>query len=151
MSQGILKTTITDNTSIDDMSVVTNGGLVPLNANSVFISNSTMGQQSFGAAIGGSTITIPNPDDILDEFELNELVVEHKVTTHELEKLKEMVDYNDIIKQNLAKMLSERVVEKARFTKKHDPNTDATSFRARVWVFNKEELIDFIKECRNVR
>lgn len=146
MSQGIMNA----GSNINDMSVVTNGGLVPLNPNSVWVSNNTVGQQSLNAAIGG-TITLPNPDAILDEFELNEITVEHKVTTHELEKLKETVDYNDIIKHNLAKMMSERVIEKARFTKKHDSNTDATSFRARVWVFNKEELIDFIKECRNVR
>jgi hypothetical protein len=143
----------------DDMSVVTAKGLIPIgsgDSGKLLVSTGTVGQ---GAINGNWTVSntinnpnvFKNPEDILDEFELNEVVVEHRVTEHELMKLKETVDYNEIIKHNLAKMLSERVVEKARFTKKKDLDHDETSFRARVWVFNKEELIDFIKEVKNVR
>jgi hypothetical protein len=64
--------------------------------------------------------------------------------------LKETVDYHDIIKQNLSKKISESIINKARFTKKQDLDSDTISFRGRVWVFNKEELMDLIKEVRNV-
>jgi hypothetical protein len=144
----------------NDMSVVTAKGLVPIGngggAGQLLVSTGTVGQGAInGNWTNPNTITnnfnvFKSPEQILDEFEMNEVVVEHKVTTFELDKLKETVDYNSVIKQNLAKMLSEHVVEKARFTKKVDPNVDAVSFRARVWVFNKEELLDLIKEIKNV-
>jgi hypothetical protein len=131
----------------DDNMIVTTTGLSPINTGSI-----TMNTVSIASSQGTfSTVSAPKQvDEILDLFDMNELVVEHKVTTFELAKLKETVDYHDIIKQNLSKKISEGIINKARFTKKQDLDSDTISFRGRVWVFNKEELLDLIKEVRNV-
>ena len=131
----------------DDNMIVTSNGLSPINTGSI-----TMNTVSIASSQGTfSTVSTQKPvDEILDLFDMNELVVEHKVTTFELAKLKETVDYHDIIKQNLSKKISEGIINKARFTKKQDLDSDTISFRGRVWVFNKEELLDLIKEVRNV-
>jgi hypothetical protein len=87
---------------------------------------------------------------ILDRYQLNELTVQHRVQEFELMKLRESnVDYATEIKHNLAKMASEEVTNKMTFTKKTEINTDTHSFRGRVWVFSKEELIKMIEEIRN--
>ena len=87
---------------------------------------------------------------ILDRYQLNELTVQHRVQEFELMKLRESnVDYATEIKHNLAKMASEQVTNKMTFTKKTEINTDTHSFRGRVWVFSKEELIKMIEEIRN--
>jgi hypothetical protein len=87
---------------------------------------------------------------ILDRYQLNELTVQHRVQEFELMKLRESnVDYATEIKHNLAKMASEEVTSKMTFTKKTEINTDTHSFRGRVWVFSKEELIKMIEEIRN--
>jgi len=131
----------------DDNMIVTSNGLSPINTGSI-----TMNTVSIASSQGTfSTVSTQKPvDEILDLFDMNELVVEHKVTTFELAKLKETVDYHDIIKQNLSKKISDGIINKARFTKKQDLDSDTISFRGRVWVFNKEELLDLIKEVRNV-
>jgi hypothetical protein len=131
----------------DDNMIVTTTGLSPINTGSI-----TMNTVSIASSQGTfSTVSAPKQvDEILDLFDMNELVVEHKVTTFELAKLKETVDYHDIIKQNLSKKISDGIINKARFTKKQDLDSDTISFRGRVWVFNKEELLDLIKEVRNV-
>jgi hypothetical protein len=87
---------------------------------------------------------------ILDRYQLNELTVQHRVQEFELMKLRESnVDYATEIKRNLAKMASEEVTAKMSFTKKTEVNTDTHSFRGRIWVFSKEELIKMIEEIRN--
>jgi len=130
----------------DDNMIVTTTGLSPINTGSITM-NTVSIASSQGTITGHGT---KNVDELLDLFDMNELVVEHKVTTFELAKLKETVDYHDIIKQNLSKTLSVGVMNKARFTKKQDLDSDTISFRGRVWVFNKEELMDLIKEVKNV-
>jgi hypothetical protein len=90
-------------------------------------------------------------DDLLDKYEFNKLTVEHKVSAHELLKLKDTVPtYADEIKENLAKNASRELVKKMTFTKKHDMNTDVHHFIGRVWVFTEDELKNFIKEVKNV-
>jgi len=106
---------------------------------------------STGAGMGGITNSSrPHTEQMLDRYSLNELQVEHRVTEFELMKLRETdVDYADHIKQNLAKHASEEVTRKMSFTKKKQIDSDTTSFRGRVWVFSKEELIQMIEEIRN--
>jgi hypothetical protein len=87
---------------------------------------------------------------ILDRYQLNEITVQHRVQEFELMKLRESnVDYATEIKHNLAKLASEEVTNKMTFTKKTEIDSDTHSFRGRVWVFSKEELIKMIEEIRN--
>jgi hypothetical protein len=87
---------------------------------------------------------------ILDRYQLNEITVQHRVQEFEMMKLRESnVDYATEIKRNLAKMASEEVTNKMTFTKKTEMDSDTHSFRGRVWVFSKEELIKMIEEIRN--
>lgn len=105
------------------------------------------------SAITTSTMKIfphSNNDAVLDKYELNELTVEHKVQEFELMKLRETdVNYAEVIKENLAKLASREVIKKATFTKKKDLDTETTSFRARVWVFTKDELNQLIEDIKN--
>jgi hypothetical protein len=87
---------------------------------------------------------------ILDRYQLNEITVQHRVQEFELMKLRESnIDYASEIKHNLAKLASEEVTNKMTFTKKTEIDSDTHSFRGRVWVFSKEELIKMIEEIRN--
>ena len=108
---------------------------------------------TMGSATITSSNTVPmrTPTEvILDRYQLNEITVQHRVQEFELMKLRESnVDYADEIKKNLAKWASEEVTNKMTFTKKTEINTDTHSFRGRVWVFSKEELIKMIEEIRN--
>ncbi len=126
-------TTITSVTSPVTMSDITTG--------SITVSNTAA---SYG------TISIAT-EDLLDKYDFNKLTVEHKVSAHELLKLKDTVPtYADEIKENLAKNASRELVKKMTFTKKHDMNTDVHHFIGRVWVFTEDELKNFIKEVKNV-
>lgn len=110
----------------------------------------------------GGTITISNTtgssayntfdvDDFLDEHIMNRVTIDHKVTEHELMKLKEVApDYANEIKENLAKNAARDIMKKVTFTKKHDKDADVHHFIGRVWCFTEQELKDFIKEVRNV-
>jgi hypothetical protein len=113
----------------------------------------TMPMTMGSATITTSSNTVPmrTPTEvILDRYQLNEITVQHRVQEFELMKLRESnVDYATEIKQNLAKWASEEVTNKMTFTKKTEINTDTHSFRGRVWVFSKEELIKMIEEIRN--
>jgi hypothetical protein len=114
----------------------------------------TMGHASTITTSSGGTGSITpmrTPAEvILDRYQLNEITVQHRVQEFELMKLRESnVDYAAEIKQNLAKWASEEVTNKMTFTKKTEINTDTHSFRGRVWVFSKEELIKMIEEIRN--
>jgi hypothetical protein len=118
---------------------------------SVTISSSPMMMGSASTITTSSNIAMRTPAEvILDRYQLNELTVQHRVQEFELMKLRESnVDYATEIKHNLAKMASEEVTNKMTFTKKTEINTDTHSFRGRVWVFSKEELIKMIEEIRN--
>jgi hypothetical protein len=120
---------------------------------SVTISSSPMMMGSASTITTSSGIISPmrTPTEvILDRYQLNEITVQHRVQEFELMKLRESnVDYATEIKQNLAKWASEEVTNKMTFTKKTEINTDTHSFRGRVWVFSKEELIKMIEEIRN--
>jgi hypothetical protein len=92
----------------------------------------------------------PSNEHILEKFEMNQVVVEHKVAEHELLKLKaDQPDYAEHIKQNLTKNATTQIVNKMTFTKKRDINTDVNHFIGRVWVFNKDEMETLINEIRN--
>jgi len=128
-------TTITSVTSPVTMSDITTG--------SITVSNT--------AASYGTIAMNVSTEDLLDKYDFNKLTVEHKVSAHELLKLKDTVPtYADEIKENLAKNASRELVKKMTFTKKHDMNTDVHHFIGRVWVFTEDELKNFIKEVKNV-
>jgi hypothetical protein len=117
-------------------------GISDMTTGSITISNS-----------GGSYGTIAMgviTDDLLDKYEFNKLTVDHKVSAHELLKLKDTVPtYADEIKENLAKNASRELVKKMTFTKKHDVDSDVHHFIGRVWVFTEEELKKLIEEVKN--
>ena len=116
---------------------------------SVTISSPMMGSASTITTSAHVPMRTPT-EVILDRYQLNELTVQHRVQEFELMKLRESnVDYATEIKHNLAKMASEEVTNKMTFTKKTEVNTDTHSFRGRVCVFSKEELIKMIEEIRN--
>lgn len=122
--------------------------------NNISVSNTTGNSITMGTAMGTAMGTVspvrPPVEMILDRYSLNELTVQHRVQEFELMKLRESnVDYATEIKRNLAKMASEEVTNKMTFTKKTDVNSDTHSFRGRVWVFSKEELVKMIEEIRN--
>ena len=130
------------------MSLTTTSSVtLPVNMNdmttgSITISNTS---GSYGTIAMG-VIT----DNLLDKYEFNKLIVDHKVTAHELLKLKDTVPtYADEIKENLARNASRELVKKMTFTKKHDINSDVHHFIGRVWVFTEEELKKLIEEVKN--
>ena len=133
------------------MSLTTTSSVtLPVNMNdmtngSITISNTSGSSGSYGTIAMG-VIT----DNLLDKYEFNKLIVDHKVTAHELLKLKDTVPtYADEIKENLAKNASRELVKKMTFTKKHDMNSDVHHFIGRVWVFTEEELKKLIEEVKN--
>lgn len=96
-------------------------------------------------------ITMPPTavEDLLERYELNYVTVEHKVTAHELLKLKEVAPtYADEIKENLSRNVAREIIKKTSFTKKLDINADVHHFIGRVWVFTDEELKKLIEEAR---
>ena len=117
----------------------------------VGISDMTTG--SITISSGGTYGTIAMgviTDDLLDKYEFNKLTVDHKVSAHELLKLKDTVPtYADEIKENLAKNASRELVKKMTFTKKHDVDSDVHHFIGRVWVFTEDELKKLIEEVKN--
>jgi hypothetical protein len=104
-----------------------------------------------GYVTTASTITVKKPiEDILDKYEMNQLVVQHKVLEYELLKLKEVdINYSDHIKKNLTSSVAENITNRMSFTKSKDINMDSTIFRGRIWVFTKDELEELIKDARN--
>jgi hypothetical protein len=122
----------------DDLITITSAGAMPTNS---ITTSSTI------------SMNVPvkaTPEYVLDTFEMNQVVVEHKVQEQELLKLKETSpDFADHIKANLTKATAEKIVQKMAFTKTKDKDMDVHSFRGRVWVFTKEELIDLIRTAQN--
>lgn len=120
------------------------------------------GPMPFGSITTGTTVytntgtvgTMVMPkaslDYLLDTYEMNQIVVEHKLQEQELMTLKNAdVDFANHIKVNLTNRTAERIVQKMSFTKVKDPNMDVTSFRGRIWVFTKDELEQLIKDAQN--
>lgn len=116
----------------------------------------TIGPSDIGTITIGSNTPVNYPlftdtEDLLDRHSMNKLTVDHKVTAHELLKLKESVpDYADEIKNNIAKKAAQEVSKKMTYTKKQDVESDTHHFIGRVWVFTEEELKQLIEEARNV-
>lgn len=120
---------------------ITSVGTLGTNSSTITVSSATT---------SNTAILRPKVEDVLDRYELNEITVQHRVQEFELMKLRETnVDYADVIKQNIAKNIATQVISKVSFTKKHEMDSDTHSFRGRVWVFTKEELIQMIGEIRN--
>jgi hypothetical protein len=100
---------------------------------------------------GTLTMSPTAVEDLLERYELNYVTVEHKVTAHELLKLKEVAPtYADEIKENLSRNVAREIIKKTSFTKKLDVNTDVHHFIGRVWVFTDEEIKKLIEEARRV-
>jgi hypothetical protein len=122
------------------------------NNSTISIAPSSITMGSITTATGtGSISPMRTPIEvILDRYQLNEITVQHRVQEFEMMKLRESnVDYATEIKRNLAKHASEEVTNKMTFTKKTEIGSDTHSFRGRVWVFSKEELVKMIEEIRN--
>jgi len=116
-------------------------GLTTLPTGSVTISNTTT-----TGTIG--RMTTPT-EDLLERYELCQLIVNHKVSEHEMMKIKEMQpDYADIIKENLSKVAARDIIKKMSFTKKKDIDSDTHHFMGKVWVFTKEELLQLIEDAK---
>jgi hypothetical protein len=121
-------------------------------------SNDIMTVSSSGVLTSTNTILqttaakyIPDvSEQILDKYMMNQLVCEHKVSEHEILKLKEVKpDFADAIKENIARNISREVIKKTFFTKKKLPDEDTHHFIGRVWCFTTEELKQLIKDTRN--
>ena len=126
-----------DNTMVTSTA---SNGLVTLPVGSITISNTTTG------TIG--RMTTPT-EDLLERYELCQLIVNHKVAEHEMMKIKEtQPDYADIIKENLSKMAARDIIKKMSFTKKKDIDSDTHHFMGKVWVFTKEELLQLIEDAK---
>lgn len=142
--------TYTGNGSVDDdIKVMTDTGLVSIGA---IGASGTIAYGSTVSMNAASTISFPKAsiEYLLDTYEMNQVVVEHKVQEHELLKLKEVdPNFADHIKANLTKAASEKIVNKMAFTKTKDKDMDVHSFRGRVWVFTKDELEQLIRDAQN--
>ena len=122
----------------DDLITITSTGAMP--THSISSANT----------ISVNAAPVATIDYVLDTYEMNQVVVEHKLQEQELLKLKETTpDFADHIKVNLTKSTAEKIVQKMAFTKTKDKDMDVHSFRGRVWVFTKEELIDLIRTAQN--
>ena len=129
------------------MSLTTTSSVtLPVGINDMTTGSITISNGSTYGTIAMGVIT----DDLLDKYEFNKLTVDHKVSAHELLKLKDTVPtYADEIKENLAKNASRELVKKMTFTKKHDVDSDVHHFIGRVWVFTEDELKKLIEEVKN--
>jgi hypothetical protein len=141
-----------------DLKIMTNNGLQTIMSNAVLTTPSSIGAVGNWSAHNvvtanqgvGSGFTIKvNPDDMLEKYEFNQFVVEHKVQEQELLTLKEQnVNYAEEIKEAMAKNCAREFIKKLSFSKKHDPDTSTHSFRGRVWVFTREELVSLIEDVK---
>jgi hypothetical protein len=128
-----------------DLKIMTGTGLQTISANTM---NSNWTTAQVMPSVSGG-VTMVKPDDVLEKYEFNQFVVEHKVQEQELIKLKEEnVNYAEVIKENMAKNCAREFVKKLSFSKKHDKDLDVHSFRGRVWVFTREELVQLIDDVK---
>jgi len=157
MTSNIAVGTVVDDDG--DLKIMTNNGLQSITANTVSvgagISNAVLTTPNMGNVWAGNVNTIAavvNPDDMLEKYEFNQFVVEHKVQEQELMKLKETnVNYAEEIKEAMAKNCAREFIKKLSFSKKHDPDANTHSFRGRVWVFTREELVNLIEDVKQGR
>lgn len=106
------------------------------------------------SSIGASTISAStiNPvstsvEDVLDQYIMNRVTVDHKVTAQELLKLKEVApDYASEIKEGIADNLTREIAKKISYTKKYNKDTDVHHFIGRVWVFTDDELKSILEK-----
>lgn len=136
----------------DDLKVVTSNGLSTIsgttNVVAAGINNAWITTAQHNGVSGGITLNV-NPDDMLEKYEFNQFVVEHKVQEQELLKLKETnVNYAEEIKEAMAKNCAREFIKKLSFSKKHDADSNTHSFRGRVWVFTREELVSLIEDVK---
>ena len=129
--------------TMDDMGIITTTGISPLTMGAA-------GNYIIGGS--GSTITLgTTEEDILDTWEMNRVTVDHKVTSHELIKLKDTVPtYADEIKENLTKNMTRDIIKKMTFTKRHDIDSDVHHFIGRVRVFTEDELKSLIRDVKGL-
>ncbi len=130
--------------TMDDMGIITTTGISPLTMGAA-------GNYIIGGG-SGSTITLgTTEEDILDTWEMNRVTVDHKITAHELIKLKDTVPtYADEIKENLTKNMTRDIIKKMTFTKRHDIDSDVHHFIGRVWVFTEDELKSLIRDVKGL-
>lgn len=135
----------------DDLKIMTNNGLQTIMSSAVATGNwstATIPNGITANTITGGTFNV-KPDDVLEKYEFNQFVVEHKVQEQELMTLKEQnVNYAEEIKESMAKNCAREFIKKLSFSKKHDPDTSTHSFRGRVWVFTREELVSLIEDVK---
>jgi len=129
--------------TMDDMGIITTTGISA-------VTMTAAGNYIIGGS--GSTITLgTTEEDILDTWEMNRVTVDHKVTAHELIKLKDTVPtYADEIKENLTKNMTRDIIKKMTFTKRHDIDSDVHHFIGRVWVFTEDELKSLIRDVKGL-
>ena len=124
-------------TSVNPVMTVSSNGSIGIGTTS----NSSITVNTISASI----------EDVLDTWEMNRVTVDHKVTAHELLKLKDTVPtYADEIKENLTKNMSRDIIKKMTFTKRHDIDSDVHHFIGRVWVFTEDELKSLIKDAKGL-
>jgi len=99
------------------------------------------------AITGASIVRSLDIDDIMDQYSMNRIAVDHKVTSQELLKLQEVApDFASEIKENIAKNLARDITKKVMFKKKFDKDADVHHFIGRVWVFTDDELKELLKD-----
>jgi hypothetical protein len=131
-----------------DMVKITGGDTITTSA-------MTVGSVTFPSANAISTMARGNGSlasqvDLLDKYEMNQLVVEHKISALDTLKIREIdTNFVDHIKQNLTKHASRKIIDKMSFTKSKNIDSDSTTFRGRIWVFTKEELNQLIQDAKN--
>ena len=70
-------------------------------------------------------------------------------TIQEIEMLKHREeDAKRMIKNDMARELTNSAFDKIKFTQRENPYTYTTEIIGRVWCFSEEELLDFIRRCR---
>lgn len=103
---------------------------------------------TFPSDIAISTMTKTN--NLLDKYEMNHFVVQHKLTAQEYMTL-QTVDTNfaDHIKHNITKTTATKIIDKMSFTRSTSVGNDTITVRGRIWVFTKEELNQLIQDAKN--
>lgn len=88
--------------------------------------------------------------NLLDKYEMNHFVVQHKLTAQEYMTL-QTVDTNfaDHIKHNITKTTATKIIDKMSFTRSTSVGNDTITVRGRIWVFTKEELNQLIQDAKN--
>lgn len=130
-----------------DLKIMTNTGLVNIAPVTSTVTANTIMTGANSVTIGKSF----DMEDFLDEHIMNKITINHKVSEHELLKLREVSPtYADEIKEEIAKNAAREVAKRMTYTKRTDKDADVHHFIGRVWVFTESELKEFIEAARNV-